>query len=230
MRVNREAFKFDCKEIGLSLNDPQLDAFESFENALYEWNKVKNLTRIPKEECATKHFLDSLLVGVVIREYCPSAKNILDVGTGPGFPAWPLACAFPDWQVTAVDSNGKMLDFLKANPLPNLTIVQKRVEEWDQFEKFDVATGRAVAPLALQLEMSMHWIKKGGWLIPMRTPSDEVPTAQILSRHSLKLEAVKTIELGRSNIHRVFPILVKQKSTRNINPRRWSEIKRKPWF
>ncbi|RYG69749.1 16S rRNA (guanine(527)-N(7))-methyltransferase RsmG, partial [bacterium] len=82
-----------------------LDRFETFEADLYEANEVMNLTRVPREECWLRHFLDSLLIA----PWLPGEGSLLDIGSGPGFPAWPLALARPELQVTALDSSGKML-------------------------------------------------------------------------------------------------------------------------
>ena len=77
-----------CQSVGISLTDLQLAKFQQFGEALYLRNKVVNLTRVPAEDCAVRHFVDSLMVA----EFVPLGSSVLDLGTGPGFPAWPLAC------------------------------------------------------------------------------------------------------------------------------------------
>ncbi|HLO99735.1 MAG TPA: RsmG family class I SAM-dependent methyltransferase, partial [Fimbriimonas sp.] len=153
--------------------------------------------------------------------------TLLDIGTGPGFPAWPLACAFPDLQVTAMDSNSKMLEFLRRHPLPNLEIVEGRAEEMRRSRHYDVVTGRAVAPLSAQLEISADYAKLERKIIPMRTPNDDLqaPDYGILG---LELGNVETVTLPGTDIQRTFPIYWKRKHTPNRFPRRWSEIKKKP--
>src|ERR1041384_3584956 len=130
---------------GLELTPEQVAQFEAFEAKLYEANAVMNLTRVPREECWLRHFVDSLL----FQDLIPDRASVLDIGTGPGFPAWPLACARPDLQLTAMDSSGKMLGFLQRQGLPNLETIQIRAEEWGVRDRFDVVTGRAVAPLSI---------------------------------------------------------------------------------
>ena len=68
-----------------------------------------------------------------------------------------------------------MLGFLASQPLPNLEIVQGRAEEWEAREAFDVVTGRALAPLAIQLELSAGLARIGGAVIPMRTERPSAP-------------------------------------------------------
>lgn len=209
---------------GLELTSAQLDNFENFEESLYAANQVMNLTRVPQEEAWLRHFLDSLLFA----DFIPVGGKLLDIGTGPGFPAWPLANARPDLQVTALDSSGKMTGFLASQPLPKLEVVQSRAEDWERREEFDVVTGRAVAPLEIQLEISAPACRVGGKLILMRTPNDEFKTPHL---DWLGLKPPEMIErtLPGEEIKRVFPIYEKTKATPRNYPRSWAEIKRAPF-
>ena len=210
-------------EIGLELSPDQLAAFEAFEKDLYERNEIMNLTRVPREECWLRHFLDSLLLSSLIGD----GLKVVDIGCGPGFPSWPLACARPDLKVTALDSSGKMLGFLARHPRANLEIVQDRAESWGRREKFDIATGRAVAPLAIQLELSAPVVRIGGFVIPMRTPNDELQS-DFLKTLGLELVSVEQKELPETDIVRVFPIYKKVATTPRKYPRSWAEIKKRP--
>ena len=158
--VNGERFRNAVAGLGLELSEAQLDAFEAFEERLYAANAVMNLTRVPKEEGWLRHFVDSLLIPRPDSE----GSSVLDIGTGPGFPAWPLAAARPDLRVTALDSSGKMIGFLQGNPLPNLHAVQDRAETWGVRNQFDVVTGRALAPFGIQLELSAPACRVGDCL------------------------------------------------------------------
>jgi 16S rRNA (guanine527-N7)-methyltransferase len=197
--------------------------FEAFADRLYEANKVMNLTRVPREQCWERHFLDSLL----FEDMIPQDAFVLDIGTGAGFPAWPLARVRPDLQVVALDSTSKILGFLAESPLPNLTLAHVRAEDFDARDSFDVVTGRAFAPLAIQLEVSVALAKVGGAVIPMRTENDlaeiqRVPADQL----GLKLEDI--VERMLAETKRLFPIYRKVKPTPKRYPRLWAEIKRKP--
>lgn len=223
--MDRSAFAETCKVLRVVLTDDQLDAFDRFEAALYLANESKNLTRVPRAECWTRHFVDSLLIA----EFAPFGASVLDLGTGPGFPAWPLACARPDLAVTALDSNGKMLAFLATQPLPNLTIAQARAEDKAPRERFDVVTGRALAPLAVQLELSAAPCKIGGHVVPMRTPNDE-PLREPPDGLGLVLFETERRELPSTGIVRVFPLYKKVRATDRRYPRPWAEMRstRKP--
>jgi 16S rRNA (guanine527-N7)-methyltransferase len=223
--MDRAAFSEAATNLGLPLTEGQLDAFAAFQDALYKTNEVMNLTRVPREEAWIRHFLDSLLFQSLI----PVGASVLDIGTGPGFPAWPLACARPDLKVTALDSNGKMLGFLQQHLLPNLQVVNARAEEWGVREKFDVVTGRALAPLAIQLELSAQPCKVHGLVIPMRTPADEQAMISVDEELlSLQERERLRVDLPGTDTVRLFPVYEKLARTPRNYPRRWPEIKAKP--
>lgn len=218
-------FVEEANRLGLSLSESQIASFLEFEEALYRANEVMNLTRVPVEDCWVRHFLDSLLM----HDLLPQSTRVLDIGCGPGFPSWPLACARPDLDVTGLDSNGKMIGFLQQHRLPNLEAVLHRAEEWRPGKPFDVVTGRAVAPLAAQLEVSARPCGLGGKVIPMRGASDRETLAAI-DIEPLGLRLVDVIErvLPRADAVRLFPIYEKVAKTKPGYPRRWAEIKARP--
>jgi 16S rRNA (guanine527-N7)-methyltransferase len=212
-------------EIGIPSDEALLQAFSNFEEDLYAANQVMNLTRVPREECWLRHFLDSLL----FHDLLPPSSKVLDIGTGPGFPSWPLALARPDLKVTALDSSGKMLGFLRRHQLPNLEIVQERGEDWGVRDQFDIVTGRAVAPLPLQLELSAAPCLIGGAVIPMRTAQDAEEIYRFAQNGlGLLLEDVHERRLPELDAPRVFPVFRKASPTPRQYPRPWSEMKRKP--
>lgn len=210
-------------QVGLdpaSLDWERLDAFHA---ALYEANATRNLTRVSPDDAGVRHYLDSLLH----QDLIPSGSRVLDIGTGPGFPAWPLAWARPDLQVVALDSNGKMLGFLRTQVLSNLEVVQARAEEFTEREGFDVVTGRAVAPLMIQLELSAPFATIGGRVVPMRSANDELGQDEV-KQLGLKRSEVIRRSLPGTDAERCFPIYEKVGKSQAKFPRRWSEIKAKP--
>ncbi|RYG41070.1 hypothetical protein EON79_21455 [bacterium] len=208
-----------AESIGLTLDGK---AFQEFTDDLYSYNEGKNLTRVLPDDAWHRHFADSLL----FQDLFPEGAEVVDLGTGPGLPAWPLASARPDLKVTAVDSNGKMLDFLRRHPLPNLIIHQIRAEEWGVRDAFDIVTGRALAPLGVQLELSAAMCRVGGKVLPMRTPKDD-PGYVPYEKLSLKLESVvdRTTPGGEA---RRCPIYLKTERTDYKYPRKWAEMKKHP--
>ena len=223
--MQSELFVPFLEKLGLSLTHDQLASFQTYEEALYQANEVRNLTRVPREEGWQRHFLDSLL----FQDLIPNNADVLDIGTGPGFPSWPLACARPDIKVTAIDSNGKMLSFLQEQKLTNLIAVLIRAEDWRQTEKFDFVTGRALAPLSTQLELSARPCRIGGVVVPMRSISDLPNLANVdLKPLGLQLEEVVERDLPGTEVVRLFPIYRKVERTLSKYPRRWAEMKAKP--
>lgn len=211
--------------VGLSLTSQQEVLLHAFEADLYETNATRNLTRVAREEFWVRHVADSLL----FHDLLPSGSSVLDIGSGPGFPAWPLAWARPDLSVTALDSSSKMTDFLRRHPLPNLEVVQMRAEDWNRRDAFDVVTGRAVAPLAIQLELSAAACRRGGAVLPMRTESD-LDAIEALDPSALGLSLKQIVQryLPVIGAVRVFPIYEKVRSTPARFPRPWAEIRRAP--
>ncbi len=224
--MDRSALEAAVREWGLELTESQLDRFDEFEAALYTANEVMNLTRVPREDAWRRHFVDSLLFVDLI----PSGAELLDIGTGPGFPAWPIANARPDVRVTALDSSGKMLGFLATQRLPNLEIVNDRAEAWGVRDRFDIVTGRALAPLPIQLEISAPPCKVGGELILMRTPN-EPHSIDGLARLGLRPNGLLRRSLptlaGEEPIVRLMARYLKTECTQKAYPRPWAEIKRR---
>jgi 16S rRNA (guanine527-N7)-methyltransferase len=207
----------------LELGPDEFEAIERFEEDLYAANEVMNLTRVPRPDFWRRHFVDSLL----FHDLIPQEASVLDIGTGPGFPAWPISLARPDTAVTGLDSNGKMVGFLRKHPLPNLEVTQARAEDWDRKEKFEVVTGRALAPLAIQLELSAPFCRLGGWVIPMRSVGDDVAEVD-LRPMGLKLIDLPKRRVDDSDTMRLFPVYLKERPSDVRLPRRWSEIRARP--
>jgi len=214
-----------CGEQGMSLDEAQLRSFERYIDRLYELNVARRLTSVPKEQCEIRHLVDSLLVA----QFLTQGASVLDVGTGSGFPAWPLATARPDLSLTALDSSGKMLRVLKELAPRNLQVIQSRAEKFERREAFDFATGRAVAPLAIQLEVSAPFVKVGGAVIPFRTPAEQsaLPDAPCKTL-GLELESVEMRQLPGTDVTRMFPVFRKLKETDPQYPRTWANIRRAP--
>lgn len=138
------------------LDENQLIQFEKLNELYQDWNlKINVVSRKDIDEIYLRHVLHSLGIAKV-QAFKPGAQ-ILDVGTGGGFPGIPLAILFPETQFHLVDSIGKKIKVVEEVAaglnLKNVKITNDRVE--NILGEYDFIVSRAVA----QMETFVRWIK-----------------------------------------------------------------------
>ena len=137
---------------------------QKYKEHLFKWNKIHNLTGAKDEKTIDEFIYDA----VFPVSFLPKAKNLLDIGTGAGFPGMILALGLPDTQVTLVEplkKRASFLQFIKADlGLDNVRVVKKRVENMDS-EIFDIVTSRAVTDTDMLLELSKNFRDKKSLLL-----------------------------------------------------------------
>jgi 16S rRNA (guanine527-N7)-methyltransferase len=170
---------------------------EAYIALLVKWNATYNLTAIREpERMVTHHVLDALAVLPHLPAVGAGAGlRVLDVGSGGGVPAIPLAIAQPDWRVVALDSNHKKGAFLQQAinelPLPNAEAVIARVEDYVPTAPFDVVISRAFADLATFVNSSARHLAPNGVLVAMKGvfPDEEIdelaPTVRVVATPAL---------------------------------------------
>jgi 16S rRNA (guanine527-N7)-methyltransferase len=167
--------------------DRQQSQLQSLYNEVIIANQQLNLTRITQpEEFWEKHLWDSLRgVGDLINH--PDALQVIDIGTGAGFPGLPLAIARPDWQLTLVDSTAKKVGFIESIApelgLTNVRSIVSRIEELGQNRshrhRSDLALIRAVAAANICAEYALPLVKVGGTAILYRGNWTEEETTSL---------------------------------------------------
>lgn len=140
-----------------SLSQEQLSMFEKLQPLYQEWNdKINVVSRKDIENLMVNHVLHSLAIAKVV--WFKPGTNILDLGTGGGFPGIPLAILFPEVNFHLVDSIGKKIKVVnevkEALQLQNVKAEQQRVEMLQ--DKYDFVVTRGVTTLAELLK----WNKK----------------------------------------------------------------------
>jgi 16S rRNA (guanine527-N7)-methyltransferase len=163
------------RQLGLHLTRSQLSALSLYERELVDWNTRFNLTAIrDPHEIHIKHFLDSLTCLMAIRE--SPIEQLVDIGTGAGFPGIPIRIIYPKMRLTLVESVGKKAEFCRhvvnILELQGVEVVQERAETLGQNpsyrERFDWAVARAVAILPVLAEYLLPLVRVGGSMLAMK--------------------------------------------------------------
>jgi len=156
----------------------QMMALITYEKELLEWNQKFNLTAIrDSESIHTKHFLDAFSCVLAWKNSPPN--NLIDVGTGAGFPGIPLKILYPNLKLTLVESVRKKAMFCQhivhTLGLEYVDVIQARAEDLGQDpehrEKYDWAVARAVANLNVLSEYLIPLVKIGGAILAQKGES-----------------------------------------------------------
>lgn len=233
----KEILKKAASEIGIELNDNQLDKFQKYYEVLIEKNKVMNLTAITEvNDVVTKHFVDSISL---INYFELNNKKIIDVGTGAGFPGIPLAIILQNTEFTLMDSLNKRINFLneviKLCDLNNVTTIHSRAEDLgrniEYREKFDICVSRAVANLSTLLEYCIPFVKVGGSFISYKSGNvDEELDASKSAQTKLSCIIDKKISftLNGTDMSRSFVKFDKKGTLSKKYPRQAGKPKKEP--
>lgn len=169
---------------------------------LEENSKVNLISKNDEKYLWEKHILDSLSFEKFFTKYMNGQRNVrlLDIGTGGGFPAVPIAITYPEIEVFALDSIGKKIravdNIAKGLNLRNLHPIWMRAEKINN--EFDIITSRAVSSLKNICEYALPILKKGGYFVAYksRKAQEEIKdAAAVLKKYKAKVAEVMEYDL-----------------------------------
>lgn len=222
--------------LGISAPSDLPDKLELYLAELLDWNARFNLTAVTdRDEIIVKHFIDSLSAA----SYVPVGANIIDIGSGAGFPAIPLKLVRPDINVTMLDSVGKKVNFLQhmieSLNLGDIVAIHARAEDFikekGRRDGYDIAVARAVASLNTLLEYCLPYLKKGGKMIAYKGAEceEELKSAEnaLLILKSEIIEINKFV-LPNTDMGRALVIIERMGNISSIYPRSANGPRKKP--
>ncbi len=225
-------------ELNMECTDKMLEQFEIYMDGVLEWNEKINLTAITdRDEFIEKHFIDSLMA--VDSDEVRAAENVIDVGTGAGFPGIPLAIVFPEKQFVLMDSLNKRLkvidDLCERAGITNVKTVHGRAEELARNkahrEKYILCIARAVANMQTLSEYCLPFIALGGYFLAYKGPDCEEELNAAKNAVKLlggKFEDVRKAEISDFGLEHKIVYVKKIKETPAKYPRKAGTPSKEP--
>jgi 16S rRNA (guanine527-N7)-methyltransferase len=163
--------KRGLSELSLAHTGEQVKAFVTYLSELKKWNKAYSLTSLKTDEdIVIKHFLDSLLYLAAIPE---GELNVMDIGSGAGFPGVPIKIIRPEITMHLVEPTRKKAAFLRhligVLGLRGIEVIEGRIEEIKD-SAFDVAVTRALFDVKDFCRKALPLLKEGGRLVVSKGP------------------------------------------------------------
>lgn len=227
-----------AEDVGLELTTEQYDQFITYMRLLQEWNEKINLTAILEdEEIIKKHFIDS--IKAFKRDEFKKNVNMIDVGTGAGFPGIPITIMNPNINVTLLDSLNKRIKFLdiviSKLGLKNIKTIHSRAEDGARNkklrEKFDIATSRAVANMSVLSEYCLPYVKVGGKFIALKGPAvdQEIEESDVaIKTLGGELEQICEVKIEDTDLRHNLVVVKKIKECAKTYPRKAGTISKNP--
>lgn len=227
----------EAKKLNIEISEKANENLEKYAKIMLKYNEVMNLTAITDpDEIREKHFLDS--VTLVLSGKLEKGCSLIDIGAGAGFPSVPVKVVRDDIKLTMLDSLNKRVNFLNEVitelKMENAVAIHSRAEDAGKDkklrERFDVATARAVADLAVLAEYALPFVKVGGYFVAMKgnSPEEEINNAKKAIREmGGEIEKVEEVLLP-SGIKHSLVIIRKVIPTPSKYPRKAGKPSKEP--
>ncbi len=221
-----------AKRLRVDLTPRQIAAFEVYLATLLAQRGRAALTSLTKSEAIQRrHFLESLALLRALEEAGVYTFPAIDIGTGAGFPGLPIRIARPDLALTLVEATGKKIIFLehliKRLSLDGVTVIGARAEEVarDAMHRaaYGLALARAVAPLPTLVELSLPFLRVGGYLATPKgsaTPREVIDAAAALRACGGRVELIQPLDVEGPGPTPVMVLVRKVAETPDRYPRR----------
>jgi len=189
-----------AKEMGLVIEDTDIDRLCAYIDLLDKWNQAYSLTAVrDPQQMATRHLLDSLSVIPYL-----NGPHVIDVGSGAGLPGIPLAITQEDKHFVLLDSQLKKTRFLTqvatALGLQNVEVVRERVEQYSPVQPFDTVISRAFSSVRDFIRSAGPLCAPTGRLLAMKGAEAEVHPDEIIN--NFKVTAIETLIIPHLNARR----------------------------
>lgn len=197
---------------GVEVSAKSLGQIEVYISQLLKWNTKYNLTAIVDvDDVLEKHIVDSLAV----LKHLKTSSKVLDVGSGAGFPGFPLAICDPSLNIISVESIRKKVNFqkhvIRLLQLKNIQAIESRFEELNEKEvRPDFIVARALSSLDSLIKMTGAYLHAGAALVAMKGGdylAEAEAAAESLSKNNLKITSIEEHNLPISQAKRAIVIV-----------------------
>lgn len=222
-----------ARELGVTLTERHMAAFEVCYRELMAWNQRFNLTAITdREGVLVRHFLDSLsCLKVLSRNELDAGAQVVDVGTGAGYPGLPLKIVCPGMRLTLLEATGKKVGFLEHLTLElqmnSVRAIHARSEELGQDpahrEQYDWAVARAVAEMPTLVEYLLPLVRVGGAILAQKgegAPAEVQKAENAIATLGGRVRRLAPVELRGLAETRYLVVVDKVAATPEKYPRR----------
>lgn len=180
-----------ASQLNLNLSSDQTSQFQGHAQLLMQWNRKINLTAIADPVgIAVKHFLDS----VAPLAHLSLSGEVLDLGTGGGFPGIPLKIMRPEVTMTLIDGTRKKINFVKQVirqlDLDKIEALHQRAETMGALNqyacRYKSVISRAVSDLKDVVRLAMPLLANGGKIVIYKGPDEKIPEKLFLTPKGIK--------------------------------------------